>query len=1438
MRCLLLLILALALTVGALVHAANLAQLDGVQVVADSQHRDRWGVDGYHPFLACDGNANTGWVSDNWEVPHTLAVIFPRQVSVQQVGIRWASYPATKFRLEGLQDGHWHELKAVTLEQAEETSQVALAGQQVAALRVVIPPEGAVTDRRVGISELTIEGEPVEPAATVDVPAVKQTLLGELRKLRLAENDRRVAPQLAMVMSKPKTAGFMGIINREDLQRGRQNMATRPWARKFADRVIKDADWWVGQSDDYIHDLIPAGNPRAICPQFEKGCPLHGGARGVFSATMEKPNTWKCSKGGEEWYDGAVVKNPQTGAEVTVRDDGYGWLAPEGFLNPGRRYYFVAAYRYFRLGRLFSGPYEPDGGSTYQGGTPVMQLAYAYALTGDRKYAHKCAIMLNRLAEVYRFYDGGVEGPSQRQDGYIGNTFERFLVQNLIQACDLIWDEVGQDDALLKFFAAKHAAEGAIASPAGNVDVAMHGDQASPWHPAIPGDYNGDGKAEGADISYNLQRNLLGYIYEYLRRCMPYFDGDFIMYEMTALSALASTLGNEQIAREMLESDVGLRVMLTNSWFRDGKFIYDSTGYNLGNAATPLQIAEFIHGFPLNGKPLDAYNDPDYRMSALFDFIRYIDCDGRVPQIGDVGGSRSRSLREGPAYDDKDERALLRLPSRREYYLNKLLLAGQGDLERLREDHNDAWLVFHAQPPIPPQPPDSLKPDIPGSVLFDDGGIAILRAGKSATTRMHVPMTFSKGSYAHGHPDKLAINIFRYGWDWSADLGYPTTWTDAKNGGWETNTASHCTVMVDERGQQGYVIGDLHFFATEPLCDVVEASAEKAYPQCSLYRRTVGLVRDEQGEPLYVVDVFRVAGGKTRDYHFHSLGKPEDLTITAQAPPGAVGQAASPARTGEAARATDLVWVKQEQGTLAGEDVPVTTKPGYGWLQDVQRASGEGPARAQWAPTGGTSQGDRYLLTRQSFTNCTVEFKITRTGQASGPQERCVFVFATDPQRVNDRRVIMMPASSFPVGQAVSVKVVVRGGEAQMTINGDAAGSVNVTGAAPEQGSVGLLHYYNYAYDYSDFTVTPEGGQPIKADFSKPLSDDFWARNDGTYTAADGVLHARDSEPMRCLLYTVGAPGRELIRASAEGYGVRGTAPLEGHVILRDRPQDPQAISTFAAVIEATNREPAVRSVTELPVTAEASDNIKPGEITALLVETDGPGGQVRRDVIISSDRPIHCTLQVSGQAIAYDGRFALLRLGDSTPRSMLVGGTQLRVGTAELKLPATYRGTVTAANADKAAIAVKTAPGSPDPTDALVGCKLLVTNPAYGYTSVYTVEKVERLGAGSYRLGLNMPLIVARGVIKSVDQEQVRFASQTPVMKLRVNAGLFDGKVVRQSPAGKEWRLKSATEEAFVLQDAKGMPEFTVGGNYVVCDVGVGDEVEVIMSGSLAPAG
>jgi len=1371
--------------------AANVALMEGVVAIADSQHRDRWGVDGYHPWLVCDGktdagSAAAGWLSDNWEVTHSIALVFPRPVKVGQAVIYWAGvHSPIRFMLLAVRDGQWTQLAEVSRPASEPVTTVDFDAVTTEAIKLVQPPDGASPDgdRRLGVVELQVMGEPVDPATPVDIATLKARIVAENRQLREREDAERVAPALELAMRNPKRQGFMGTVDRTDLERGRANVATRQWAKALANSIVKDADWWVARDDEFIYRLLPEGNPRAICPNFELGDPIHGGARQSFTATLEAPYRWKSIRGGEVWYDGAVIKNPGTGQEIIVHDDGNGWVAPEGFLHPGRRYYFVAAYRYFLLGRLFAGPYEGDGGSEYQGGTPVVQLALAYAITGDARYAHKCAVMLNRLAELYRTYDGCVEGPSQRQDGYIGQTFERFLVQNLILACDLIWDEVGRDAALRDLFAAR-----------GNTD------------------YDGDGKVTGADFTYNLQRNLLGYIYEYLHRLMPYFDGDFLMYEMTALAELAKCLGNGDIAAEALRSDTGLRVLLGNSWFRDGKFIYDSTGYNVGNAQTPLWIAEHMQGFespPLFPKPVDVYNDPEYRISVLYDFLRHIDCDGRLPSIGDGGGARTRSLNLAPPYNGYDERARLRIPSQQAYYASLLRAAADGNLEAFRNGRADWWLLFHGGPATAEDTSGRAEMPAPQSHLFDDSGIAILRAGAQPEGREHVCLTFSKGAYGHGHTDKLAINVLRYGYDFSADLGYPTTWTDIKAWGWETSTASHCTVMVDESPQVSNVIGKLGFYAAEPPCDVVEASAEGAYPQCSLYRRTVALVRDSEGEPLYTVDLFRVAGGRTRDYLLHSFGKPEDLTVTVDDPQAA--------------------WARQERGSLAGEDVEPMTRGAYGFLFGVERAQTAGAVSAVWKPTTGMSQPDRYLLTRQTFENATVEFSLTRTSQASGPQERCVFVFATDPADVGNRRVIMLPVDSLPIGQAVPVRIDVAGGEARMTIAGQPQGSAYVTGAPATSGSVGFLHYYNYAFDIRDLVVTPQGGAPVRVDFSRPLDREFWARIEPTYEAGDGVLKVRDSEAVQFHLRLRGAPGREIIRARAEGYGVRGQAPLEGHLIVRERPDDPARMTTFAAAMEAVKRAPRVTRVQPLAITPTGDD------AAALQVESVEADGQPRVDIVISAlDARVARTITAPGGPVEFRGRFGLVTTkGGEVTGLMLVGGGHIACGGKRLDLPGSIRGRVREALVADAALLVGLEAGSAPLSEEVVGRRVLVTNPAFVCPAVYTVTRVARIDPKTWRLGLNMPLVVARGVVGSVAAEQGAFASRTPVMKLRVNPGLFDGKCVRRAPGAKERRLKTATEAAFALAEPTAVREFEPGAEYLVCDVGSGDRVEVIPQGS-----
>ncbi|MGD9496946.1 MAG: hypothetical protein AB7Y46_11650 [Armatimonadota bacterium] len=80
------------------------------------------GLDGYHAALAIDGNPDgsgdgartTSWVSDNWELTHELAVIFPHAVLPERVRLHWPQFGTHLVlawaELSVLREGGWEAL--------------------------------------------------------------------------------------------------------------------------------------------------------------------------------------------------------------------------------------------------------------------------------------------------------------------------------------------------------------------------------------------------------------------------------------------------------------------------------------------------------------------------------------------------------------------------------------------------------------------------------------------------------------------------------------------------------------------------------------------------------------------------------------------------------------------------------------------------------------------------------------------------------------------------------------------------------------------------------------------------------------------------------------------------------------------------------------------------------------------------------------------------------------------------------------------------------------------------------------------------------------------------------------------------------------------------------------------------------------------------------
>ena len=161
------------------------------------------------------------------------------------------------------------------------------------------------------------------------------------------------------------------------------------------------------------------------------------------------------------------------------------------------------------------------------------------------------------------------------------------------------------------------------------------------------------------------------------------------------------------------------------------------------------------------------------------------------------------------------------------------------------------------------------KPDLLGGL-----GQGILSLGKGADA-MQVDLTWSPG-YGHIHYDGLGLLVFAQGKELLSDLGYThTRWRE-----WTIQSAAHNLVVVDEANQVANknTLGNLRYFHVTDAVQMMSVDNPQVYPGVTdVYRRTVALVKLDESNG-YVVDIFRVRGGKQHDYFLHgSADDPQTL---------------------------------------------------------------------------------------------------------------------------------------------------------------------------------------------------------------------------------------------------------------------------------------------------------------------------------------------------------------------------------------------------------------------------------------------------------------------------------------------------------------------------------------------------------------------------------
>ncbi|MDF2722230.1 MAG: hypothetical protein K0Q59_1905, partial [Paenibacillus sp.] len=416
-----------------------------------------------------------------------------------------------------------------------------------------------------------------------------------------------------------KRSGFSLRIKPEDAERARRNARETEWGATIAASIYEVADYWAAKTDDELFDFILPGNPRAMTPSQFYGDPLTGGNRLTLKTCLETPFRFYNEQTGEWWYPGKKLNNPTTGEEVIVEDNGEGFLIPEGFPNPHTRCMLVAATRNYRLAMAMAAPYCPTltdksivpetSGTRYTGAIP--NLAYAYILSGDIRYAYKAAILIGRIAELYPYMNGGYHDGSYSDTVHISepSTTGTEWKKNVLEAYDLIFDGIGSfHEELAALYARKPDAE--------------NNRRAIPF-----------------DLRRAVEREMIPYI---IYTCELERSGasDWSMRLLELELEAAALIQNGELLHEVLiGSAFSLFSKLKNGYYRDGKYAYDSSGYVEMMSAAMMNYPNWTYGFQDDGhfsEPLNLFEDSRFGVKEIIAFYYRYKCGSLSAAFGDT----------------------------------------------------------------------------------------------------------------------------------------------------------------------------------------------------------------------------------------------------------------------------------------------------------------------------------------------------------------------------------------------------------------------------------------------------------------------------------------------------------------------------------------------------------------------------------------------------------------------------------------------------------------------------------------------------------------------------------------------------------------------------------------------------------------------------------
>ena len=647
----------------------------------------------------------------------------------------------------------------------------------------------------------------------------------------------------------------------EQLAAIRTNINKTPWTKTLRATIVSNATPWMSVSDEELWDsMFGATIPRSWmvwsnghCPACKKGVEMYAWKHDAwkypwkvqcphcseffpkndfhafYKSGLDEHGVFDPKKADRKLLFNVEHPEPNDPLNKFGVDDG------EGYVEGGNRWRFIGFYLIFGQfhEKIISG---------------IDTLAAAYVLTGDPVYAHKAAILLDRVADVYPTFDFMQQGyvyEIKQASGYVSvwhDTSEE--TYEMVLAYDQIFEGIRNDAALTEFLS-KQAEKYKLPNP----------------------------KRTFADVQRNIETRILRDALAHPEK----IHSNFPRRECTEAAILTVLAWPENRSEVEKRIDTFLAKATAVDGVTGEKGLAGYSAYVIATVARFLN--EYTRVDPTFLSEVMKRN-PGLRQTYRF----HIDtqCLGKFyPIIGDTL-SFSQKQERNPVMQFSTFRPGLRTPlapSMTSFYwklyqeTSDPAYAQAVYIENHRSVTNIPYDIFEKDPAAVQRGLKKViakygpEPQV-GSINKKQWHLAILRSGNGENERA-LWMDYDAWG-AHGHQDGLNLGLFANGIDLLPDFGYPTV----QFGGWTTPralwykmNAAHNTVVVNGQPQPEGA-GATTLWADGKSFRAMRASAP-ALNGGKQFERTAALV-DISDREFYVVDVFRVAGGSDHAKFIHS----------------------------------------------------------------------------------------------------------------------------------------------------------------------------------------------------------------------------------------------------------------------------------------------------------------------------------------------------------------------------------------------------------------------------------------------------------------------------------------------------------------------------------------------------------------------------------------